>query len=415
MKNSPLKSQRQGAVAPLMALLLIPLLAMVAFAVDVGWMVLAQSELQAAADAAALAGAQQLLGQQVYNPSAQMYNLTNGFAQYYLPGQTPQQQSAILSAAKTSSSQTAKNYASYNAAGKVQSLVLNDADIEFGYADNQNPPNYTPLPTYTGYPNTVTVTLRLDNQANGPLALFFGPILGMNTINLTATARSSIFGGNIDSFRTSSAFNSRILPMTYDVNHWNYFLQNGQSIDGVVDLDANGTPQLDIYPSIKFTGNFGLLSLDQGNDGASTIRGWIDNGVPASDLKNEFNANLLPLSAHDPTKWDWKGNPGLKTSDIHALANHIGDTYLLPLYKPLDPGNPDPSTYAAGTGNGSHYYYNIVQFVGIKITYVDNKSVVVQPAAMIDPNAVFNKVAPASPPTQSSPLVTTFASPKLTR
>src|SRR5262249_9104854 len=79
-------------------------------------------------------------------------------------------------------------------------------------------------------------------------------------------------------------------------------------------------------------------------------------------------------------------NPGLKTSDIHSLADKIGRQYLLPLFKPLNDGSSDPSQYAAGTGNGSHYYYNIVQFVGITITYVANQSVHVQPSAVIDPN-----------------------------
>ena len=48
-------------MAPLVAVLMVVLLGMVAFAVDVGWMGIAQAELQNAADAAALAGAGQLM------------------------------------------------------------------------------------------------------------------------------------------------------------------------------------------------------------------------------------------------------------------------------------------------------------------------------------------------------------------
>src|SRR5947209_12358083 len=53
-------STRPGGVAVIVLLMLIPLLAMVAFAVDLGYAWRTDAELQAAADAAALAGASQL-------------------------------------------------------------------------------------------------------------------------------------------------------------------------------------------------------------------------------------------------------------------------------------------------------------------------------------------------------------------
>src|SRR5437660_1508861 len=93
------KPERRGAVAPLMSILLIPFLAMAAFAVDIGWIVLAQSELQNAADAAALAAAQQLMGQPALNPGTGSYSLTNGFVDYYTPGQPAARQTAIVNTA----------------------------------------------------------------------------------------------------------------------------------------------------------------------------------------------------------------------------------------------------------------------------------------------------------------------------
>src|SRR5438132_4631948 len=53
-------ARRQGAMVPLFALLLIPLLAMLAFSIDAGYMVLVRTDLQNTADAAALAGAEKL-------------------------------------------------------------------------------------------------------------------------------------------------------------------------------------------------------------------------------------------------------------------------------------------------------------------------------------------------------------------
>jgi Flp pilus assembly protein TadG len=400
MKRSS-RALRRGALSPLFAILLIPILGMVAFSVDMCYIVWSKTELQAAADSAALAGAGQLM---------------SGYTQYNLPGQSSTNQATILSSAETSAKTWAKKFAGYNTAGGVSNLVLLDSDIEFGNTDSGN--NYTTSPNYSGYPNTVKVTMRRDSTANTPLDLFFAPIFNAGSINVTATAAATIYTANYNSFIDNKGkWPYWILPMTYDVNHWNNYMKTGQDPDGNTTLGSNGYPEIKVYPSIKFTGNFGELSMDQATDGASTISGWITNGETWSDLKNEFDAGLLPLSSHDQTKWDWSGNPGLKTSTIQTLEGEIGKTYLLPLYKPKDPGVPDPTTYAAGVGQGSNYYYNIVQFVGINIAYVDNNSVIVQPNKYVDPSVLLSgsSITPAVTPTTANPLVTTFTTPKLTQ
>jgi Flp pilus assembly protein TadG len=406
--NSSRKVTRRGAISPLTAFLLIPLIGLMAFSVDLGWIAHTQNELQSAADAAALAGAARL---------------SDGFVQYYLPGQSSDTKAAILAAAKSSASSSAKLFAGYNSAAGV-SLTLLDSDIEYGFTDSSG--TYTPLPTYTGYPNTVKVTLRRDASANGVLGLFFGPAIGTPSVSLTATAAATIYSGTIDSFGGGSA-PVFILPMTFDVNQWNNFVQTGKGPDGTTTTDANGYPTLNAYPSSKYTGNFGELSLDQGNDGSSTISNWISKGASATDLKAEASAGLLPLSVHNTlpapvytlTQPDWKGNPGLKDSTIQTVGSNVGDLYLLPLFKPVNDGLLDASTYQAGSGNGSNYYYTIVQFVGIKITSVDstgdNKSVTVQPSAVISPNVIYSSLAPAAPPTLTTTLPTTFAGAKLTQ
>src|SRR6516162_1346507 len=110
------KLRRKGVVAILLAILSVGLFGMVAFAVDIAWIASAKSRLQAAADAAAQAGARQLMsGYVLYN-----YPLATG-------------KSTIVTNAETSAKTYAKNFASYNGAGEVSSLTLNDGDIEFGY------------------------------------------------------------------------------------------------------------------------------------------------------------------------------------------------------------------------------------------------------------------------------------------
>jgi Flp pilus assembly protein TadG len=501
--HQTLPLRRRGAIAPLTAVLLIPLLGMVAFAVDLAWITHTQNDLQSAADAAALAGAAQL---------------PDNFDAYYMASQNGQSiysqsatQSAILTTAQNNAKSCAKQYAGYNAAGDVSSLALADADVEFGYTDASG--NYTPQPAYTGYPNTVKVILRRDNTANGPLGLFFARALGTDSVNLKATAAATIYAGNLDSFQTAnSSVMARILPMAYDVNHWNNFIQTGrgpdsnqnknqngdgnnknqngdgnnknqngdgnnnqngdgnnknqngdgnnknqngdgnnknqngdgnnknqngdgnnknqngdgnnnQNSDGNnnnqnnnQNTDGNGNPVLAIYPSIKFTGNLGELSLDQATNGASTISAWIDYGVSTTDLQQGINAGLLPLSAHNSKSApDWKGNPGLKTSTMHTAANHVGQVYLMPLFKPVNDGSTDPSTYQAGSGQGSQYNYTIVQFVAIKIVSATDNNITVMPVSGIIPNMVLTGVAPAGPPSSTSTLSTTFTGCKLSQ
>src|SRR6266481_341890 len=100
------EARRRGAVIPLFAILLIPLLGMLAFSIDIGYIAWVRTDLQTAADAAALAGAEKL--QALY-------------VQYTMPGQTSQ--NAILNNAVTNTSgspmATAEAFASYNKAGNV--------------------------------------------------------------------------------------------------------------------------------------------------------------------------------------------------------------------------------------------------------------------------------------------------------
>src|SRR4051794_25681198 len=95
---------RPGAIAPLTAVMLIFLVAMVAFAVDMGWMTLTQNELQSSADAAALAGTGPLL---------------DGYVLYNLPLQTTTKKQTILADALTNARTAARQNAGYNAAGGV--------------------------------------------------------------------------------------------------------------------------------------------------------------------------------------------------------------------------------------------------------------------------------------------------------
>jgi Flp pilus assembly protein TadG len=397
------RPRRRGAVTTLVAFLLVPFAGMVAFALDVAWIVQSRSDLQSAADAAALAGAEQLM---------------NGFVQYNTPSQTGL--STILSTAETSAKTYAKNYAGYNTAGGVSSLTLKDADIEFGFTDASK--NYTACPTYNGFPNTVKVTMRLDSSANGALKLFFAPVFGMTSTNVTATAAATIYTASVNDF-SSSGGNAPVLPMTLDMNAWNTFVTNGKSSDGTIHTGSNGAPQLEVYPSPNLaSGNFGMLSLDDSSNSASTIRDWIDNGISASDLSTLHSNHLLPSSLTATVDTEWKGAPGFKASDLNELT--VGQSFLMPLFQPVVStsgasyqATADSTGPAAGkgAGHGNNTYYDIVGFVAVQISQVDKSSdAYVQPVGMISSTFLYDLTSVAPAGTTSS-LTTTFTTPKLTQ
>jgi hypothetical protein len=390
--------RRRGAIAPLTLALLVLLVGMAAFAVDTGTIVIARTQLQSAADAAALAGADPLM---------------NGYVQYQLAssGAKP----TILSNAMNSAKTYAKNFASHNSAGGVSGLVLFDNDIQFGFTDASG--------TFTAYnanspvfPNTIKVTLRLDGTAGGNRAvgMSFAQILGPKTTPVTATAAATIMAGTVNSFNSVNGANIGTLPMTYDVNAWNNFITTGQWPDGTSATDSSGVPYLQVYPSVKDTGNFGQLSLNDSTIGDSTVKGWVDNGMAPSDLSALQSAGLLPLSGHNANSWNWLGSPGFESSLIQDVNNYPGKQFYLPLFTPY---NANSSNYSPGVGQGSGYNYNIVQFVAVSI-YVppdngnNNQAVYLQATAMVDPSAVFSSLAPAG--TQPG-LVTTFSYPRLSQ
>lgn len=385
------RAHRRGAIVLLSAFLLVFLLAMVAFAVDIAWIVLTKNQLQNAADAAALAGADPLM---------------DAFVQYQL-APAGAIQTTILNTALATARSNAKNYSSYNRGGDVGSLTINDSDIEFGFIDASG--KYTT--TYSGMPNTIKITVRRDSTANGSLGLFFAPVLGKSSQDLMATAAATIQAGTIDNFSLNSPDKIRMLPMTYDQAAWNNFLQTGLDPDGNKTIASNGLAEIQVYPSIKAPGNFGQLSLNDSHVGESTEENWVANGMSSLDLATLQRNNLVPLSAHPANTWDWQGDTGFKSALVQDVNNYVNQVFVIPLFQAKNPGS--GSSYQPGVGQGSNYFFDIVQFVGIKImpSPDTNRQVIVQPAAYMSPFAVMTNVQPAG--TQST-LVTTFATPKLT-
>lgn len=405
MKKLAGQSRRPGAIAPMTVLLLVPLIGMLAFSVDVGYMVLVQAELQNAADAAALAGAEKL--QSLY-------------VQFYMPGQT--QQSAIYNKAVNNTGTwdcpkyTAKKFSSYNKAGNV-SITVPDSDVTFSFRDGTSTIQSPAYPDR--FPNTINVTARRDSTANTPLTLFFGPIFNKNSVNLTAAASATIYAGEATSATPIPGVNAHILPVALDINIWKEFLNSGESGDGTIHYDDNGLPQLYVYPNPgNAPGSFGLIDVGPPQNNAPAFKQWIDDGQTPNDLQYLIDHDMLPVSTTAP-KW-WKAGPGMKSTLLDNFQGVLGQPNLIPLFTPHQ-GTPGSSDYQAARGSGSNAEYNVVGFVGIMVSYAEGQGsgmdISLQPMAVVDPSMIISTPTPARPIT-GSPLgspTTTFISAKLTQ
>src|SRR5215471_17115878 len=154
------KTRHRAATVPLFAILLVPLMGMLAFSIDLGYIALVKTDLQTAADAAALAGAEKLQTLYVNYQTAS------------LPG-SQLSAGSILTTATTNTGTwdspmyTAKHFAKFNKAGNV-SIHLRDEDISFSFLDaNGNfVNNYWAKGLTGGFPNSIKVTTRRDNIKN---------------------------------------------------------------------------------------------------------------------------------------------------------------------------------------------------------------------------------------------------------
>jgi hypothetical protein len=360
-----------------MACFLVILVGLLAFALDIGYICRVQSELQNAADAAALAGAREAMQAAVRTDV-----------------DTDELAADISSAALSK----AQEIAAANRAGGV-SLTLRPADVVVGY-DAQ--PGSEPISAWTWGnppPNCVQVTTRRDGEANGALPLIFGRVLGRNYSHLSATATAAFHPGRfrVTGFKgNSSGPNARLLPIAISVDTWNQFMTSGHSPDGVrydgfsvetvlpnsdtlpphnVTFGGDNRPELrGAYPEETMPGNYGLVQFDPAapqSEGAAA--NWIANGPSSTEL-SAFGTSGLQATLQQPVTL--QAGTGMKSSLVDDLQSVIGQPRAVALY----------SSYS---GSGSGGTYTVVGFAGVTIVSASGSgskiSIVFQPTIVIDP------------------------------
>lgn len=164
------KSNQNGVVLPLVAVLLVVLLAFTALAVDVGRYMVVRNELQNIADGAALAACR-VLGDIYQNMPSTLQPA------YVCDGN---EESTIKSAAV--------NVGFRNEAGGLENIVIRDVDVLIGTWDGNA---FTQTPNQ---PDAVRVIARRDGNANTPITTFFARLVGVDTMDVWMDAIAALTG-----------------------------------------------------------------------------------------------------------------------------------------------------------------------------------------------------------------------------
>ena len=199
-----LRSTRRGAISVLAALFIIVLVAMVAFCVDIGYVLTAKEELQRTADATALASC--------WEYAKQLSEGTNPTA-------------ATMFARSTASSYAANNGVT-NAPLALATNASNDpgGDVVFGYISDLAAGADSFQTGNASLYNSVRIKVRKDPSLNGEVPYFFARIFGLDGQMLDADATAAIVR-NVNGFQVpADGSNLEILPFALDLDTWNEWM-----------------------------------------------------------------------------------------------------------------------------------------------------------------------------------------------
>ncbi len=362
--------RRSGSILVLSVFVMFLAIAVLAFAVDLGHLQVARTQLQRSADSAALAAAWELIDPQA--PS--------GWDDPY--------------SADYRARQVAGNFSMAN-------LVSGDApaldywnDVQVGYLANSQAEMTFVDPTQY---NAVRVMVRRTHDQNGEVPLFFARVLGLNSAASSAEAIAMFFD-NVRGFTNPTpGTNLGILPFAFHEDKWNQLMAEVRAQSGTdnwtydpgdpsldppvppgVTAGWDGVPEVNLYPQDQNTpGNTGTVDVGSANNSTAAISRQITDGVTSDDLS--YHGGSLELGEDGTLLLN--GDTGISAGVKDELVSIIGEPRVLPIYSTVvNPGN--------------NAQYTIVGFVGVRIMEVDltgsmsTKRVIIQPANISMPGAI---------------------------
>lgn len=364
-KLKRLHDRCRGNTVVLCAVMMVMLFAMVAFAVDVGYLMTARSQLQTAADAAALAGCWELIDEGSYDPCWD---------------------------GPDNARSTAGTFAGLNHVAGNSPALQNDSntsgDVLVGHLSDPHDASSSMTYSTPGDYNAVQVRVRRNSDQNGEIALHFAKVLGINSMPMEAQATAALLK-KIGGFRLAAGSEETldILPYALDEDTWDAYKdgESGFSDNWTYDPDTktvssgpDGIAEINLFPQgTGCPGNRGTVDIGSSSNSTSDIARQIVYGVNASDLSH--HGGKLELDSNGELSLN--GDTGISAGVKDELASIKGKPRIIPIFSDVE-------------GPGNNADYTIVAFVGIRILDVkltgsmSSKRVLVQPARLITRGAI---------------------------
>lgn len=352
---------RKGNVLVLTMFSMVCLIALLALTVDLGYIKVARTELQRSADAAALAGAWELIDEDaLYGNDGSCY---------------------LECAARTKASE----YAGLNLVS-TQGLELDYQDVQVGYLSNPFDPTSQMLSGTGNPPNAVQVSVRKTSSLNGEVPLFFARFLGFDGSSLQAQATAALVNSVIGWTTPSSGENVDLLPFALDQVTWLALVEDGVGEDdwtrdpdtGLPTSGSDGILEVNLFPQdTGAPGNRGTVDIGSNNNSTADIARQILEGVSPEDL--EYHDGEIKLDENGELFLN--GDTGISAGVKDELASIKGNPRTILIFREVQ-------------GPGNNATYTIVGFAGIRIMDVkltgkmSSKRVTIQPAIHVSQGAI---------------------------
>jgi Flp pilus assembly protein TadG len=364
-RNRRRANERRGAITVLAATCSIVALAMVAFAVDVGYVLSSKQELQRAADATALAACwEYALKLSEGDSASDAMTAGRGIAADYA------QQNSVGGVLPAIDGNVANTSTGDLVFGQIEDLYAYDSAL-----NTANPSAY----------NAVRVKIRRDALLNGETPFFFAKIFGRTSMGLDAEATAGYIR-NISGFRApGSGGNLDILPYALDWDTWDN-LMNGVASDSwtwnsetkTISAGADGVLEVNLFPQgTGSPGNRGTVDIGGCNNSTADIARQIVYGISPEDLDHHGGS----LELDENGELELNGDTGISAGVKDELNSIKGQPRLIPIF-----------SIVVGPGNNAQY--TIVHWAGVRIMEVkltgamNQKRVIVQPCPMVLEGAI---------------------------
>lgn len=348
---------RRGAITVLMAFFMIGLLGMVAFSVDVGYLINGREELQRTADSAALAAVWELAQNSVKQ------NSSLAMSEARAEAVTVAFQNDVCKQGPSVDSNAANSAEGDIVMGTIKDFTASHPQMSYVNADDFN---------------AVKVRVLKNGNRNGDIPFFFGRIFGRTGQETEAEATAAMVK-QIQGFEVPSCgSNLDLLPFALDQQTWTDLIDLDIGTDnwtydeesGVVTPGPDGILEVNLYPQgTGSPGNRGTVDIGPTNNSTNDIARQILDGVSEADL----NALGGSVQIDSLGYCVLNGDTGISAGVKDELASIIGDPRIIPIF-----------SHVVGPGNNADFY--IVRWCGIRIMDVkltgpgSLKRVVIQPA-----------------------------------